>query len=41
MIKKGIIKELYEIENNIYTFIDVGGQRNERKKWINGFYYLL
>jgi len=33
----GIIEEKYEIDGTIFEIIDVGGQRNERKKWIHCF----
>jgi hypothetical protein len=33
----GIITETYEIDANIFEMYDVGGQRNERKKWIHCF----
>lgn len=33
----GIVTERYEIEGNIFEMYDVGGQRNERKKWIHCF----
>lgn len=33
----GIVEETYVIENVEFTIIDVGGQRNERKKWIHCF----
>mmetsp|Transcript_10752 Transcript_10752/g.27375 ORF Transcript_10752/g.27375 Transcript_10752/m.27375 type:complete len:356 (+) Transcript_10752:170-1237(+) len=33
----GIVEETYVIENVEFVIIDVGGQRNERKKWIHCF----
>ena len=33
----GIITETYDIDGNIFEMYDVGGQRNERKKWIHCF----
>ena len=33
----GIVKETYVIEGFEFVIIDVGGQRNERKKWIHCF----
>jgi len=33
----GIVENDFEIENNKFKMIDVGGQRNERKKWIHCF----
>ena len=33
----GIITETYEIDSKIFEMYDVGGQRNERKKWIHCF----
>ena len=33
----GIVTERYTIEGNIFEMYDVGGQRNERKKWIHCF----
>ena len=33
----GIIEERYEIDGVQFTLFDVGGQRNERKKWIHAF----
>ena len=33
----GIITERYRIDGNIFEMYDVGGQRNERKKWIHCF----
>ena len=33
----GIIQSDFMIENNRFCLIDVGGQRNERKKWIHCF----
>lgn len=33
----GIVTERYEIEGNTFEIYDVGGQRNERKKWIHCF----
>src|SRR5690606_14335225 len=33
----GIVEESYTIKKHTYTMFDVGGQRNERKKWIHCF----
>lgn len=33
----GIVTERYVIENTLFEMYDVGGQRNERKKWIHCF----
>lgn len=33
----GIVEKAFNIDGNMFTMIDVGGQRNERKKWINCF----
>lgn len=33
----GIVEEKYEIEGVKFSMYDVGGQRNERKKWIHCF----
>jgi GTPase SAR1 family protein len=33
----GIVEESYIIDNVTFVIIDVGGQRNERKKWIHCF----
>jgi GTPase SAR1 family protein len=33
----GVVEHDFEIENNKFKMIDVGGQRNERKKWIHCF----
>lgn len=33
----GIITEEYDIDGTIFEMYDVGGQRNERKKWIHCF----
>jgi len=33
----GIVEHSYEIEGNRFKMFDVGGQRNERKKWIHCF----
>eukprot|EP00286_Rhodomonas_abbreviata_P028177 CAMPEP_0181312150 /NCGR_PEP_ID=MMETSP1101-20121128/13534_1 /TAXON_ID=46948 /ORGANISM="Rhodomonas abbreviata, Strain Caron Lab Isolate" /LENGTH=367 /DNA_ID=CAMNT_0023418963 /DNA_START=216 /DNA_END=1319 /DNA_ORIENTATION=+ len=33
----GIVEEKYEIDGVQFTMFDVGGQRNERKKWIHCF----
>lgn len=33
----GIVTEKFEIDNINFELYDVGGQRNERKKWINCF----
>jgi GTPase SAR1 family protein len=33
----GIVTERYTIEGNIFEMYDVGGQRNERRKWIHCF----
>lgn len=33
----GIVEERYVIDDTIFVMFDVGGQRNERKKWIHCF----
>ena len=33
----GIVTERYTIDNTTFEMYDVGGQRNERKKWIHCF----
>ena len=33
----GIVEESFEIDGNQFKMFDVGGQRNERKKWIHCF----
>lgn len=33
----GIIEEGFQVGELTYRMIDVGGQRSERKKWINAF----
>jgi GTPase SAR1 family protein len=33
----GVIENDFEIEGNRFKLVDVGGQRNERKKWIHCF----
>eukprot|EP00475_Leptophrys_vorax_P007910 TRINITY_DN15047_c0_g1_i8.p2 TRINITY_DN15047_c0_g1~~TRINITY_DN15047_c0_g1_i8.p2 ORF type:complete len:201 (+),score=56.21 TRINITY_DN15047_c0_g1_i8:698-1300(+) len=33
----GIMETMIEFQNSQMAFIDVGGQRNERKKWIHAF----
>jgi len=33
----GIVENEFEIDNNKFKMFDVGGQRNERKKWIHCF----
>jgi hypothetical protein len=33
----GIVEERYEIDGATFCIFDVGGQRNERKKWIHCF----
>eukprot|EP00823_Brevimastigomonas_motovehiculus_P000017 TRINITY_DN1004_c2_g1_i1.p1 TRINITY_DN1004_c2_g1~~TRINITY_DN1004_c2_g1_i1.p1 ORF type:complete len:359 (-),score=68.04 TRINITY_DN1004_c2_g1_i1:653-1729(-) len=33
----GIVENEFEIDNNKFKMYDVGGQRNERKKWIHCF----
>lgn len=33
----GIVTEKYTIDNAVFEIYDVGGQRNERKKWIHCF----
>jgi len=33
----GIVEEQYVIDGVAFTMFDVGGQRNERKKWIHAF----
>jgi len=37
VITSGIIEDRYTIENTPFVMYDVGGQRNERKKWIHCF----
>jgi len=34
---KGIVEKEFEIDKNKFKMYDVGGQRNERKKWIHCF----
>jgi len=33
----GIVERVFDIEGNHFKFLDVGGQRNERRKWIHCF----
>lgn len=33
----GIVENMFEIDHNKFKMFDVGGQRNERKKWIHCF----
>mmetsp|Transcript_43090 Transcript_43090/g.69415 ORF Transcript_43090/g.69415 Transcript_43090/m.69415 type:complete len:304 (+) Transcript_43090:233-1144(+) len=33
----GVVQKMFEIKGNIFQIFDVGGQRNERKKWIHFF----
>ena len=33
----GLVQKQYEIKENFFHIFDVGGQRNERKKWIHSF----
>ena len=33
----GIVKTVLEIDKNEFNIFDVGGQRNERRKWIHCF----
>uniref|UniRef100_A0A7S3PIY5 Uncharacterized protein n=1 Tax=Aplanochytrium stocchinoi TaxID=215587 RepID=A0A7S3PIY5_9STRA len=33
----GVVQEIFKIENTTFQLVDVGGQRNERKKWIHCF----
>jgi guanine nucleotide-binding protein G(i) subunit alpha len=33
----GIVENEFEIDHNKFKMFDVGGQRNERKKWIHCF----
>jgi GTPase SAR1 family protein len=33
----GLIEQEIMVQNNVFVIIDVGGQRNERKKWIHCF----
>jgi GTPase SAR1 family protein len=33
----GIVEQDFVIDNNYFRMVDVGGQRNERKKWIHCF----
>lgn len=33
----GIVTEAYNIDGSMFEMYDVGGQRNERKKWIHCF----
>jgi len=33
----GIIENTFNVEGSSFTIVDVGGQRNERKKWIHTF----
>jgi len=33
----GIVEIQYVVKDTLFKFVDVGGQRNERKKWVNCF----
>lgn len=33
----GVVQEIFEVDNQTFQLVDVGGQRNERKKWIHCF----
>jgi len=33
----GIVEQNFTIDGNVFRIVDVGGQRNERKKWIHCF----
>jgi len=33
----GIIETKFEINNTVFTLVDVGGQRSERRKWVHCF----
>lgn len=33
----GIMEEQFEMDGNRFVMVDVGGQRNERRKWIHAF----
>jgi guanine nucleotide-binding protein G(i) subunit alpha len=33
----GVVEFKFEVDNNQFTIIDVGGQRSERKKWLHCF----
>lgn len=33
----GIVETRYKIDKNVFEMYDVGGQKNERKKWIHAF----
>lgn len=33
----GVVEESYNLDGFVFTILDVGGQRNERKKWIHSF----
>merc|ERR1719283_593258 len=33
----GLIESKYNIHNVMFHIVDVGGQRNERRKWIHSF----
>ena len=37
VLTSGIVTERYEIDQSQFEMYDVGGQRNERKKWIHCF----
>ena len=37
MRTSGIVTERYNIDGTTFEMYDVGGQRNERKKWIHCF----
>jgi guanine nucleotide-binding protein G(i) subunit alpha len=33
----GIVEKSFEVQGATFNFVDVGGQRNERKKWLHCF----
>merc|ERR1712196_712534 len=33
----GIVEQTFTVKNNTFQVLDVGGQRNERRKWIHCF----
>jgi hypothetical protein len=35
----GIVETEFEIDGNLFRMFDVGGQRNERKKWIRHVFF--
>lgn len=37
MVAAGIVVDKYRIDGTTFEMYDVGGQRNERKKWIHCF----